>query len=90
MLLVPGGRDGVGRILGGIVQHWLNPPDYTEMVGVRDREEILQGGGAVEMPARVCHPDVDVAEVGTDRRIDQRPGTVGVGIGPVAIEDHEP
>ena len=57
---------------------------------VCNRQQVHQRRRAVEVVSRVGNPDVQMAEVGADRGIDDRRGAVGIGIIPISVEDHQP
>ena len=57
---------------------------------VCNRQQVHQGRRPVEVVSRVGNPDVQMAEVGADRGVHDRRGAVGIGIIPIAVEDHQP
>ena len=83
-------RQCIGRVGRRIVEHRLDPAEDAQAVRVRNRQQVHQGGRAVEVVSRVGNPDVQMAEVGAHRGVHDRRGAVGIGIIPIAVEDHQP
>ena len=90
LLLELRGRQCIGGVRRRVVEHRLDPADDAQSVGVGDWQQVLQCRRAIEMMRGIGDPDIEVAEVSPDRRIDDRRRAVRIRIVPIAVEDHQP
>ena len=83
-------RQCIGRVRCRIVEHRLDPAEDAQAVRVGNRQQVHQRRCTVKVVSGVGNPDVQMAEVGADRGVHDRRGAVGIGIIPIAVEDHQP